>query len=159
MDYCTRNELTAPSPRVARPHDQLTHGRIPSQPVGPANAPSPAPAAAEPDTSQPAQDASDSGAGSEKAPADTTPTQFLPGDRVRTYYSLDKEWWPGTVIRTFQTKVRGKMDDRIIIIYDDPRYDFDPFEHSIANSTIELVTRPESAVRAQRVQQLLQRGT
>ena len=153
-EYCERYGLFTPEPRTPLPHDQLVQGR---PDVPPENSETPD---EQEQNLPPAQETAPSGAdGAEER--DTAQTQVQPsaGDRVRVHYPLDNEWWKGTVVRTRWAKSKGKWDRRVIIVYDDPRYDFEQYEHSTANSTIEVLSRPDDTARAQRVQQLLARTT
>ena len=65
-----------------------------------------------------------------------------PGSRVRVRYPADDSDWDGTVVKSWlpkDRKARRAMAHHITVYYDDPRYRGELFEHSVLDSSIEVL--------------------
>ena len=91
--------------------------------------------------------------------ADPFPTDT----RVDVHYPLDKQWWTGTVRNSYITRPRKmgvKPERRIVVQYDDPRYQHELFTHSVAESEVRLSTQQHAADAIDaRTQRQLKRAT
>lgn len=91
--------------------------------------------------------------------ADPFPTDT----RVDVHYPLDKQWWTGTVRKSYLTRPRKmgvKPERRIVVQYDDPRYQHELFTHSVAESEVRLSTQQHAADATDaRTQRQLKRAT
>tara|TARA_B110000046_G_scaffold47237_1_gene52291 strand:+ start:9491 stop:17443 length:7953 start_codon:yes stop_codon:yes gene_type:complete len=80
----------------------------------------------------------------------TTSLARLPvGARVRTHYRRDGTSFTGTVQKSWVPRRRsaGKpLAHHVTVIYDDPRYGGEAFEHNVQNSEIEVIEAPAEPV-------------
>jgi hypothetical protein len=74
--------------------------------------------------------------------------RFPVHSRVRVYYARENKAWTGTVVKSLVTKPRKvgfQPDRRITVVYDDPAYGGELFEHDLSQSDVTLLEPPLSA--------------